>query len=289
MAVAATGFFDGVHNGHALVIKELLSEARRLGEQSLVITFWPHPRTVLQQDARQLRILTSLEEKKALLLSMGVDRVEILPFSKDFAAMNCRQYLEMLCSEFSVNRLVLGYDTRFGSDRLGPESIIEEAAHAGIECVVAGRLCSGADAVSSTRIRQALGQGDVEAAAAMLGYRYQLRGVVVAGNQIGRTLGFPTANLKLYDPLKLVPGNGVYLTEVQVLGKKYKGMTNIGVRPTVSKGDSIVIETNIFDFDEMIYGLDLNLSFVRKIRDERRFNSLEELSSQLAQDRQACL
>lgn len=143
-------------------------------------------------------------------------------------------------------------------------------------------------AISSTGIRKALLAGDVEAAEAMLGRRYSLHGVVVAGNRLGRTIGFPTANMQLYDPLKLIPGNGVYLTRVEVLGGNYMGMTNIGVRPTVGPGNNVTIETNIFDFDEMIYGLDITLSFVRKIRDERRFSSMEELSAQLSADRDLC-
>ena len=328
MAVVATGFFDGVHLGHRKVIEALLLESSRRGEKAVVITFWPHPRTVLQQDARQLRLLTSLEEKRELLMGLGVDRVEVIPFTREFASMSAVQYLEMLRSEFGASCLVLGYDTRFGSDLLAPDSLPAVAASIGIDTITAEKLDSpeaeaGADgltratlgnvrggtacggvgtadgqavstslsrtpAISSTRIRKSLEQGDVESAAAMLGYRYQLHGVVVGGNQLGRTIGFPTANLRLYDPLKLIPGNGVYQTEVQVLGKTFRGMTNIGVRPTVSSGNHVVIETNILDFDEMIYGLDLNLTFVRKIRDERRFDSLEALSAQLRTDRDAC-
>ena len=325
MAVIATGFFDGVHLGHRLVIDILLREARRLSEEAVVITFWPHPRTVLQSDARDFRLLASLEEKKALLLSMGVDRVEVLPFSRRFAAMTAREYLEFLRSMYGATALVLGYDTRFGSDQLGPEAIsglaaalslpcttvsaVDSAAgvqgargyraHATLGNVRGGTACGGVGAadgvvppcslnaaISSTGIRRALMEGDVEAAAAMLGRRYSLHGVVVAGNRLGRTIGFPTANMQLYDPLKLIPGRGVYLVEVNTLGRHFYGMTNIGFRPTVN-GQNMTIETNIFDFDEMIYGLDITVSFVRKIRDERKFDSLEDLSAQLAADRES--
>lgn len=282
MAVIATGFFDGVHLGHRLVIDTLLREARRRSEEAVVITFWPHPRTVLQSDARDFRLLASLDEKKALLLSMGVDRVEVLPFSRRFAAMTAREYLEFLRSMYGATALVLGYDTRFGSDQLGPEAISVLAAALSLPCTTVPAV----DSISSTKIRKALMAGDVEAAEAMLGRRYSLHGVVVAGNRLGRTIGFPTANMQLYDPLKLIPGRGVYLVEVNTLGRRFYGMTNIGFRPTVN-GQNMTIETNIFDFDEMIYGLDITVSFVRKIRDERKFDSLEDLSAQLAADRES--
>ena len=143
--------------------------------------------------------------------------------------------------------------------------------------------------VSSTKIREAVASGDVEGAAAMLGYKYSLFGVVVAGNRLGRTIGFPTANMRLYEPLKLLPGNGVYSVEVESLGRKFRGMCNIGTRPTVNAGSDRTVETNIFDFDEDIYGLDLKVTFLRKIRDERRFASLDALKAQLIQDRESCL
>lgn len=285
MAVIATGFFDGVHLGHRCVIDTLLREARRRSEEAVIITFWPHPRTVLQSDARNFRLLTSLEEKKALLMEMGVDRVEVIPFTKEFSSMTASQYVRHLQESSGASCLVLGYDTRFGSDQKGPEEI---ALLDILPCIIAPAV-SVSGAVSSTLIRKALEGGDVQSANAMLGRAYTLHGVVISGNQLGRTLGFPTANMQLYDPLKLVPGRGVYFVEVETLGRRFHGMTNIGVRPTVGTGSNVTIETNIFDFDEMIYGLDIKLSFILKIRDERRFSSLVELSTQLAGDRDDCL
>ncbi|MBR6933325.1 MAG: bifunctional riboflavin kinase/FMN adenylyltransferase [Bacteroidales bacterium] len=343
MAVVTTGFFDGVHLGHREVIKALVSSARERGEEAVVVTFWPHPRTVLQQDARDFRILTTLDEKKERLASLGVDRVEVIPFTRAFAALTARDYLAMLRERYSATRIVMGYDNRIGTDRLtatdlsDPDIVVvgrvdratDASAEEGLrglnppqsliapslplspaspqqrELVSSGPLPlmwprvatgsgslspSSADAsvaVSSTRIREALSEGRVEDAEAMLGYRYSLCGAVVAGNRLGRTIGFPTANMQLYEPLKLIPGNGVYAVEAEVLGSKWRGMTNIGVRPTVG-GSSRTVETHLLAFDEDIYGLPLRITFLRKLRDEIRFPSLAALKEQLAKDRTAC-
>ena len=337
MAVVATGFFDGVHLGHRLVIDTLLRAARSRGEQSVVVTFWPHPRTVLQKDARDLRLLTSLQEKRSILAEMGVDRVEVVDFSKEFRSLTAEEYLrDWVKGRLGGTAVVLGYDNRMGSDGLSHGQIVPLAQSLGLEVIECAAVSGGSlpgvfppenlchprqhkrggpiacngggrtergdfqgetppaeatnqnKAISSTKIRAALERGEVEAAEAMLGYRYGLHGVVVAGNRLGRTIGYPTANMQLYEPLKLVPANGVYLVEVETLGRHFSGMTNIGVRPTVSGAGARTIETHIFDFDELIYGLDIRLRFVSKIRDERRFGSLDALKEQLAADELTC-
>ena len=325
--IATTGFFDGVHLGHRLVIERLVSEAHARGDESLVVTFWPHPRAVLQDGARELRLLTSLEEKKALLLGLGVDRVEVVDFTRRFASLTAAEYLrDVLQARFGVTTLLMGYDNRIGSDRLTAGDLQETAQRLGLELVGAEVWFGGTDVpepvatlgrirgrgprlaaggteqssiaegsgtsvpqnpVSSTRIRKALSEGDIDSATSMLGYPYALKGVVVAGNRLGRTLGFPTANMRLYEPLKLVPANGVYAVEVDVLCSRFRGMTNIGVRPTVG-GTFRTVETHILDFNEDIYGLPLQISFLRRIRDEIRFPSLDALKEQLEKDRQAC-
>ena len=324
MAVVATGFFDGVHLGHRQVIRTLVSSARERGEEAIVVTFAPHPRAVLQQDAHSLRLLNSPQEKEALLRGLGVDRVETLRFDRAFARLTAAEYIRtVLAGRFGATALVLGFDNRLGSDRLTPDAIAPIAESLGLAVIVvapaaaaslrgnqpqktsgdAGPLplpseagpsllrsrgwlrfseavavsTTPAAAVSSTKIRKALEEGRVEEAEAMLGYAYGLRGVVVSGKQLGRTLGFPTANLRLYDPLKLVPARGVYLTEVEVLGGHYWGMTNVA-EP---------IETHIFDFSEDIYGLDLEIRFRRWLRPMRRMESLDDLSAQLAADEAA--
>ena len=309
MAVAATGFFDGVHLGHRAVIETLLKTARERSEQSLVLTFWPHPRTVLRGGSRDLRLLTSLDEKIALLKGLGVDRIEVLPFTRDFSAMTASEYLEMLRRDYGVSSIVLGYDNRFGSDGLSTEEIADLAQGLFVspEVVSPQQICatlgtiSGGTAIavgssdskticrgdttsvniSSTKIRKYLGAGEVKAAAQMLGYEYSLSGVVVSGNMMGRTIGFPTANMKLREPLKCLPGVGAYLSRVEVEGRQLWGMTNIDHNEK--------IETNIFDFDEEIYGLDLKVTFVDKLRDEIHFNSFDELKAQLEIDRDTAI
>ena len=310
--IATTGFFDGVHCGHRLVIDRLVSLARERGDKSLVVTFWPHPRAVLQDGARELRLLTTLEEKKALLHGLGVDRVEVLDFTRRFASLTAEQYLrDILQARFGVTTLLMGYDNRLGSDRLTASTL--RSSVPGIDVIELPPLSFRAESsslsfraepsslsfraepqaesrnleVSSTRIRNALEIGDIAAANGMLGYGYSLTGAVVAGNRLGRTIGFPTANMKLYEPLKLVPARGVYAVQVQVLGQTHRGMTNIGVRPTVG-GTVPTIETHILDFNEDIYGLPLRITFLRRIRNEVRFPSLDALKRQLEKDREAC-
>lgn len=287
MAVAATGFFDGVHLGHRAVIEELLSVSRERGEDSVVVSFWPHPRNVLQDGARNLRLLTSLEEKKEIILGLGVSKVEILPFTREFSQMTAEDYIRtVLIGRYGATGLILGYDNRMGSDHLGGEAVIPVAESLGLSVDIVGPVSSDNPLhnISSTLVRESLLMGDAVGAAAMLGRPYSLYGVVVAGNRLGRTIGFPTANMQLYEPLKLIPANGVYEVEVEVLGGRFRGMTNIGVRPTVG-GVSRTIETHILGFDEEIYGLPMRLWFIRKIRDEKKFPSLEKLREQLEKDK----
>ena len=279
MAVIATGFFDGVHIGHRMVIETLMQAARERGEESVILTFWPHPRTVLQNDAIQLRLLNSLVEKKAILKSLGVDRVEVIPFTREFSRMTAQEYFKsMVIQGYSGTAVLLGYDNRIGSDTASPEQASIKARELGLDVIRTDRVSSVGIAVSSTKIRNALSAGDVELAASLLCYQYSMHGVVVSGKQLGRTIGFPTANMQLYEPLKLIPGDGVYLTIVETLGRRFFGMTNIGQ----------LVETHILDFDEMIYGLDIKVNFVRKIRGEIKFDSLEALRMQLVEDEKVC-
>ena len=200
--------------------------------------------------------------------------------------MTTEDYLRMLIEKYGTTVILLGYDNRMGCDARGSEEVAVVAAGLGLEVIRTDMVPSAKGyAVSSTKIRQSLEEGDVEYASEMLGYDYSLQGVVVAGNRLGRTIGFPTANMQLYEPLKLVPGNGVYSVRVNTLGRSLRGMCNIGCRPTIGTGNARTIETHIFDFDEDIYGLDMEVTFERKVRDEIRFDSLEELRQQLEQDK----
>ena len=319
VAVATIGFFDGVHLGHRQVIRTLVSRARSTGREALVITFWPHPRAVLQQDARELRLLTTLQEKKQLLQSLGVDRVEVIPFTRKLASLTAQRFVdEVLVSKFGVEALVAGYDNRIGSDnrpvnsltgidilpvseyihsqtvgcadpshKWAPPSYTAEGGHGFENKSTLRPDVDSTPHISSTVIRKTLEEGKVEVAAELLGYNYKMQGVVVAGNRLGRTLGYPTANMRLYEPLKLVPGDGVYAVDVEALGRQYRGMTNIGTRPTVG-GQSVTVETHILDFDEDIYGLPLTIRFRRRVRDEIHFSSLDALKAQLALDALNC-
>ena len=279
MAVIATGSFDGVHIGHRLVIETLVSEARKRGEQSLALTFWPHPRIVLQDDAMELRLLNTAEEKMRLLKSLGVDRVEQLEFTKEFSMMGTEQYLrEIVKEKYGGTAILLGYDNRIGHDSVSPAQTAEIAASLGLDVIRADKVSAVGIAVSSTKIRNALKNGDVETASEYLCYDYSLSGIVVHGKKLGRTIGFPTANLELDEPLKLIPATGVYLSKVDVGGRLFYGMTNIG--PT--------IETHIFDFDEEIYGETIHVSFIKRIRDEIGFATLEDLKAQLHKDEDYC-
>ena len=289
--VVATGFFDGVHLGHRLVIRKLVEMAKNAGDESLVVTFWPHPRNVLQKDARHLRLLTSLSEKKRMLGELGVDRVEVLPFTREFSRMTTLEYLrDVVVGRFGARCIVLGYDNRMGNDATDADFVEKTAISLGLEVVRMDNLrFTDQVAISSTKIRDRLQEGDVVQANQMLGYNYSLCGVVVGGHRLGRTLGYPTANMQLYEPLKLIPARGVYFVKVNTLGREFFGMCNIGCRPTLGEGKERTIETHIFDFDEDIYGLDIEVSFLSKIRDEVRFGTLEELKCQLSRDKEVCL
>ncbi len=279
MAVIATGFFDGVHIGHRLVIETLVSEARKRGEESLVLTFWPHPRIVLQDEAMGFRLLNTPSEKMALLKGLGIDRVEQLEFNKEFSEMGTEQYLrEIVIGRYGGTAVLLGYDNRIGHDSLTPVQTADLAYSLGLDVIRAEKVSAVGIAVSSTKIRNALKAGDVETASMYLCYDYCLSGVVVHGKKLGRTIGYPTANLELDEPLKLVPATGVYLSQVRVGGRSFYGMTNVGP----------ALETHIFDFDEEIYGETITVTFMKRVRDENSFESMGELQAQLRDDEHYC-
>lgn len=286
MAVAAaTGFFDGVHTGHRAVLQALKDTAAEKGLESEVVTFWPHPRNVLQQDASSLRLLNSIDEKKELILGFGIDRVTVVPFTRELSRMTAREFIrEYLIGRYGVTSLVVGYDHRMGSGNLTRGELMETARGCGLDVVSVGGVERGGMPVSSTKIRRSLESGDVVSASCLLGYRYRLHGVVVSGDRIGRTIGFPTANMLLYEPLKLLPGDGVYHVKVTFQNEVFSGICNIGGRPTVTSGKHRTIETHILDFDQDIYGLDLTVEFIGRIRPEIKFSSLEELKEQISRD-----
>lgn len=283
---AATGFFDGVHLGHRAVLERLVSLAKERGTSSLVLSFWPHPRTVLQKDAAAFRLLSSLSEKRERILSLGVDRFCTLPFTKAFALTSARDFFkDFLCGTYGVDTLLVGYDHRLGHDgRHSFDYLSEQARGLPLSLVRVPAFTLHGEHLSSTRIRQELSTGRVEKANTFLGYDYRLSGVVVQGCRNGRKMGFPTANMKLYEPLKQWPADGVYAVRVRILDRDYYGMTNIGWRPTIVRSVGRTIETHILDFDEDVYGLSIQIAFVKRLRNEKAFPSLRELIDQLHRD-----
>lgn len=285
MAVIATGFFDGVHLGHRLVLDALRKEARRRGEEAVVLTFWPHPRLVLEPPSDFPGLLSTCAEREALLLAAGADRVETLPFTRDFAALSARDYLASVVRDrFGASAVVVGYDNRLGADGRTADALAPLCAELGLDLFVCPPLDGGP--VSSSCIRRAVAAGEMQQVTALLGRPHSLAGVVVHGRKIGRTIGFPTANLQPDEPLQCIPAGGVYAVGLEVMGRSWKGMCNIGTRPTVG-GTERTVETYIFDFDAEIYDAPLRLHFLQKVRDEHRFPSLDALRDQLTRDEAA--
>jgi len=283
--VVTIGTFDGVHLGHRRVIDQVKATAARIGGESVLLTFFPHPRMVLFPKTEQL-LLTTEEEKIALLKEMGIDQLIIHPFTREFSMLSSGEFIEqILVKGLRTKRLIIGYDHHFGKDREGSfENLKNSGPRWGFEVEEIPAREADNIKVSSTRIRQALARGEVEVANNLLGYCYRLTGTVVKGQQLGRKLGYPTANIISPEPYKLIPGNGVYAVNVLSAGRKFGGMLNIGVRPTVD-GIHRTTEVNIFDFDADIYGESLTIEFVKWVRAERKFAGLEELKIQLAADK----
>ena len=284
---ATVGFFDGVHAGHRALIRQLREVARERGQAAAVITFPVHPRRVLQSDYRP-QLLDSFEEKLARLAETDVDYCVVLDFTPALAALTARAFMEQLSAEWRVRTLVVGYDHRFGHGRAeGFEEYVAHGHEVGMEMLRGTPyLLADGTAVSSSRIRALLAECRVEEAARMLTVPYRLRGHVVSGQRIGRTMGFPTANLAVDEPLKVRPGDGVYAVRAWLRGTAYRGMLSIGNRPTLGNQPTAV-EVHLLDFAGQIYGEALEVEFVRHLRANRRFDSLEALREQLLRDREA--
>lgn len=287
-ALAATiGFFDGVHLGHRFLIDQLKKVADERGLPSAVITFRTHPRAVLHADY-QPKLLNTWEEKLAQLATTGVDYCLVLDFTLELSRFSAAEFITKILAEaFRVKALLIGYDHRFGHDRAeGFDQYVVYGKALGMDVIQALPYDNGQTKVSSSEVRRLLAEGEVNQASVLLSYPYSLKGKIVKGHQVGRTIGFPTANLSVEDSRKILPGNGVYAVWAVLSGKRYKGMLSIGNRPTLDDGNNQSIEVYLLDFSGDLYGKEIEVSFVSKIRDNRKFPSLLALKSQLEQDRQ---
>lgn len=289
--VVTIGSFDGVHKGHVQVIESMKRVAHYLQGDTVIISFEPHPREVLYPMEKRLGILTTLEEKEKILETLGVDHLVILPFTRTLAELEYVDFVRnILVDKIGIKGLVIGYDHRFGKNREGTFDKLKNLSakyhfYLEQEEVYEENQIN----ISSTKIRNALEVGDIVRVNEFLGYTYTLSGKVVTGDKIGRTMDFPTANIQLNDERKLLPASGVYAVTVLVNGQVYQGMLNIGIRPTVSCSGIVRIEVNIFDFHQDIYGQDIRISLIGRIRGERKFNDINELKQQLIHDRNVVL
>lgn len=284
--VATIGFFDGVHVGHRFLIKELQDWGKELNMPSAVITFPEHPRQVLHSDYRP-KLLDTFQEKMERLETTGIDYCIALDFTYELSLYSAADFIRLLAEEYHVKGLLIGYDHRFGHDRSdGFEQYVEYGGQVGMEVRKASPYDEENIRVSSSEIRRLLQEGKVEMANALLTYPYQLRGRIVSGYKVGRTIGFPTANIEVDSPYKLLPKVGVYAVWVELLGKLYKGMLYIGKRPTLQNGDNLTIEVNILGFSGNAYNDEITVSFVYAVREDKTFESVEALREQLERDRQ---
>jgi riboflavin kinase / FMN adenylyltransferase len=290
--VLTIGTFDGVHLGHQEVIRKLRKISSESSGESVIFTFYPHPRLVVDSNEDSLRLLTTQEEKIAIFQKIGVDHLVIYPFTEDFSKLSYDEFVkEILVKKMHLNYLVIGYDHKFGQNRQGNYASLQKLSlELGFKIERLDELTMENIVVSSTKIRKALDEGNIRKANQLLGYKYILMGRVIEGIQLGRKLGFPTANIETSERHKLIPRDGVYAVQAEFAGKFYKGMLNIGVRPTVNSNvDNRSIEVNLFDFDRDIYNADIILYFEDRIRDEIKFPGLEELRLQLIKDKESAL
>ncbi len=289
--IVTIGTFDGVHLGHRKILKRIAEIKSQTGLKTLVLTFDPHPRKVLFPEQKDLKLLTSVEERLELLKASGIDITVVYPFDAAFAQTDSSYYIEhILIKQLHVSYLAIGHDHRFGKNRSGNLDTLMDYArrgHFSLEEISAKDIDQ--IAVSSSKIRKALEDGQLELANSFLGHPYFITALVVKGKQLGRKLGYPTANLYLENKEKIVPAKGVYLVEAELEEKKHHGMMSIGVNPTTDNDQRVKLEVHIFDFDEDIYNRQLTVRFIKRLRDEETFKDLEALKSQLRLDQETCL
>ena len=285
--VLTVGTFDGVHLGHKKILNRLVKEAEKINGSPVVLTLYPHPRKILDPNFKDLFLLNTLDEKAQLLEDAGIKHLIIYPFTKEFASLSSCNFIEkILHNKFNVKKLIVGYDHRFGKDRQGNIDILRNCAEPfNIEVLKVDAFMLNDETVSSTKIRNAVLTGNIEKANACLNYDYFLSGEVVSGNKIGRTIGFPTANIDVHHE-KLIPKSGVYAVKVIISEKEYNAMVNIGNRPTLSLSNNSTIEAHIFDFQGDLYGKKIKIIFKKFIRNEKKFPDKNALRKQLLKDKE---
>ncbi|MEY3425182.1 MAG: hypothetical protein RL679_540 [Bacteroidota bacterium] len=284
--VLTIGTFDGVHIGHQKILQQVKKEAEKIGGESVLFTFFPHPRMVLYPESHGLKLLQTQEEKMAKLARVGVENCIVYPFTFDFSRLSAIEFVrDILVNKLQIKKLVIGYDHQFGKNREGNIEFLKEICEVyGFEVIEIPAQDIDAVNVSSTKIRKAILYGDLAKANEYLGERFELTGTVVHGQAIGKTIGFPTANIQVNSELKLIPGNGVYAVTVSLKDSDYIGMLNIGNRPTVNDSADRTIEVHILDFIGEIYAEEITVKFIDKLRDEKQFKDLQELQNQLKED-----
>ncbi len=288
-SVVTVGTFDGVHEGHRALMDTLVRQARAKNARSVVVTFDPHPRSIIHSKSDGIKLLTTLRERAEVLESIGVDELVVIPFTRDFSLLSSQQFVrDVIFDKIGISEFVIGYDHHFGKDRSGTiETLQKLRPELRFDVSVVSKKEMGETTVSSTVIRrEIIENGDMNRAAELLGRPYMLNALVIHGDERGRTIGFPTANLQPEHPDKAKPKNGIYAVKIRVDDIWYNGMMNIGVRPTFD-GQAKSLEVNIFDFDQMIYGKTVQIRFFDRIRDEQKFEGLEGLKNQLKTDKEA--
>lgn len=283
--VATLGTFDGVHLGHKKIIERLTQEAEKSNTESLVLTFFPHPRMVLQGNS-DIQLLNTIQEKAELLKSIGLQNLIIHPFDQSFSQLGAEEFVKtILVDRFNIKKIIIGHDHRFGKNRSADiNDLIAYGKTYDFEVEQISAEEIDEVSISSTKIRKALLSGDIQLANEYLGYNYFITGTVVKGRQLGRTIGFPTANLKIEEDYKLIPLNGVYIVKSYWNGKEVFGMMNIGTNPTVD-GKERTIETNFLDFEEDLYGKEMRIYFLQRIRSEEKFDSIDTLKAEIENDK----
>lgn len=287
--IVTIGIFDGVHIGHKRILERLTQSAKRLGCESLVLTFFPHPRMVLQDDS-SVQLINTIKEKEILIANSGIDHLVIHPFTLEFSKLSAETFVKnVLVDHFNVQKIIIGYDHRFGNNRTANiDDLIIFGKQYGFEVEQISAEEIDDIAVSSTKIRKAVLEGNIALANNYLGYSYLLTGTVVQGKQLGRTIGFPTANLNIAESYKLIPNNGVYIVQSSIEGKNVFGIMNIGTRPTVD-GTTRSIEVHYLNYNNDLYGKTIAVELLEHIRDEQKFDSLDLLKQQIQKDQETAL